>query len=252
MDERAPVRQPSLSSQIVDILVDKIRKGKYPPDSPLPPENQLASEFDVSRTTIRGAFDRLEAMGLIARRQGVGTFVRRTSNISNPLNKFVDFYSLIRDNGFEPSYRQISARMLVPPDEIQQDLQLEKDQLALEIHKVFLADNTPIIYCTNWLPEWVFQDYFSPEEILLPGIIEPNFTEFFEIKCRQPLKYFISDVRSDVLKNCPTPESFLGMDPLTPILIINEIGFNEQDRPVIQSIEYHPGNRMKFQLIRLR
>jgi len=63
-------RQPSLSSQVLDLLMEKIRSGAYPPGSLLPPENELAAEYKVSRATIRSAFDRLEARGLIVRRQG--------------------------------------------------------------------------------------------------------------------------------------------------------------------------------------
>ena len=109
--DKTPVRQSSLSSQILAILVEQIRNGTYPPETPLPPENQLATTYKVSRATIRSAFDRLEAMGLIIRRQGVGTFVRKTSNISNLLNKFIDFPNLIADNGYEPGFQTAAYRV---------------------------------------------------------------------------------------------------------------------------------------------
>ena len=109
--DKTPVRQSSLSSQILAILMEQIKNGTYPPETPLPPENQLAANYKVSRATIRSAFDRLEAMGLIIRRQGVGTFVRKSSNISNLLNQFIDFPHLIADNGYRARIQAAAYRI---------------------------------------------------------------------------------------------------------------------------------------------
>ena len=252
MSSRLPIRQNSLSSQILDIMIEKIRGGEYPPDSPLPTENQVSAEYKVSRATIRSAFDRLEAMGLIYRRQGVGTFVRRTSNISNPLNQFINFYELIRENGYHPRYSQLRAEIVTPSAEMAQTLHLTQGQRVLIVEKLFYADDAPIIYCVNYIPSWVFEDEFTDEEVVQVDLIEPDFINFFEEKCHQPIHVFISEVHADILKNCDIPRLFPNKAPITPVLVISEIGYNEQDRPILQSIEYQPSSRMKFKLIRSR
>jgi DNA-binding GntR family transcriptional regulator len=122
---------------------------------------------------------------------------------------------------------------------------------ALRIEKLFLADGNPIIYVINYIPPWVFQDAVTPEEAIRPGLTEP-FLEFFEQKCKQPVAYYIASVKSDVLRNCCAPRVFPKSDPLTPVLVISNVGFNRDDRPLHQSIEYHPGNQMDFKLIRSR
>lgn len=53
---------------------DRICLLQYPPGSLLT-ENQLASEFGVSRTPIRQALHRLEFEGLVVSKRGVGTMV---------------------------------------------------------------------------------------------------------------------------------------------------------------------------------
>lgn len=249
--DRIPVRHSSLSSQILGILSEQIRNGAYSPETPLPPENQLAIDFKVSRATIRSAFDRLEAMGLIMRRQGVGTFVRKLSNISNLLNKFIDFPRLIADNGFEPGFEQLRTELIEPTPELIQNFKLTSDARVLEIEKVFFADGDPIIFCINHIPQWVFRDAFSDEQALQPGLTEP-ILEFLEQKCGQAIAYYVSSVRADILKNCNMPKVFKKVDPLTPMLVIDEIGYNRDEQPVHRSIEYHPGNRMNFKLIRSR
>src|SRR5215218_8715368 len=72
-------RNIPLYHQVFLVLQDWIGEGRYTPDEPLPSEEQLARLFGVSRVTIRGAMETLDALGLVERRQGVGTFVLELS-----------------------------------------------------------------------------------------------------------------------------------------------------------------------------
>ena len=56
-------------------LTKRIGAGKYRVGHYLPSEKQLASEFGVSRPTVRRALDYIESLGLISRRRGDGTKV---------------------------------------------------------------------------------------------------------------------------------------------------------------------------------
>ncbi len=251
MESRLPVRQPSLADQVLQILSQRIRDHIYPPASRLPPENQLAEEFSVSRATVRSALDMLAASGLIVRRQGVGTFISRLSTISNPLNEFIDFNDLIRDNGFAPGFQQIHANLVLPNPEVAEKLQLDDQARVLNVHKVFTADGEPIIYVINNIPEWVFKDVLAEDEAVKPGLTEPFF-EFFEDLCCQHLLYSISSIRTGLLRNLDLLHSLNIEDDLTPFLIVEDISYNQDGRPANQSIEYHPGNRMNFDIIRHR
>ncbi len=51
-----------------------ILEGTLRPGEKLPPERELAKQFDVSRPSLREAIQRLEAKGLLLRRRGGGTF----------------------------------------------------------------------------------------------------------------------------------------------------------------------------------
>ncbi|MFA0252539.1 GntR family transcriptional regulator, partial [Vibrio sp. 10N.261.45.A4] len=64
-----------------------ILDGILSPGQQLPPERELAKQFDVSRPSVREAIQRLEAKGLLTRRQGGGTFVCESlsSNLTDPL-----------------------------------------------------------------------------------------------------------------------------------------------------------------------
>lgn len=61
--------------QVAERLIEDIRAGKLTVGSRLPGELELVADFGVSRHTVREALRRLEDLGLIGRRQGVGTVV---------------------------------------------------------------------------------------------------------------------------------------------------------------------------------
>lgn len=60
-------------------ILEHISNGNYPVGSLLPPENQLAEIYGVSRHTVREATRKLAESGQISRHPGIGTIVRSTS-----------------------------------------------------------------------------------------------------------------------------------------------------------------------------
>jgi DNA-binding FadR family transcriptional regulator len=66
-----------LSDRVYDHVLGQIIIGICPVNSRLPPETKLAEQLDVSRPVVREALMRLREDGLIASRQGAGSFVIR-------------------------------------------------------------------------------------------------------------------------------------------------------------------------------
>ena len=76
-----------LSDVITEQLESMILDGSLLAGQQLPPERELAIQFDVSRPSLREAIGNLQARGLVERKQGGGTFVSRNLNaaITDPL-----------------------------------------------------------------------------------------------------------------------------------------------------------------------
>ncbi|WP_434017212.1 pyruvate dehydrogenase complex transcriptional repressor PdhR [Thalassotalea sediminis] len=72
---KQPLKQAKLSDVIQSQLETMILEGSLKAGQKLPPERELAKQFDVSRPSLREAIQKLEAKGLVNRRQGGGTFV---------------------------------------------------------------------------------------------------------------------------------------------------------------------------------
>jgi len=68
-------RPPTLSKQISDALIRRIVRGEIAPGDAMPSEEELASQFDVSRPVIREAVKELAVIGLVESRQGRSTRV---------------------------------------------------------------------------------------------------------------------------------------------------------------------------------
>ncbi|MDV6316029.1 pyruvate dehydrogenase complex transcriptional repressor PdhR [Idiomarina sp. HP20-50] len=82
-----PIKQTKLSDTIVAHLEQMIVDGRLGAGEKLPAERQLAQQFNVSRPSLREAIQKLEAKGVVERRQGGGTYVVNSMNeqLTDPL-----------------------------------------------------------------------------------------------------------------------------------------------------------------------
>jgi GntR family transcriptional regulator len=137
-------------------LYQRIINGDYLPETKLPSERELITEFQVSRITIRKAIANLINQGLVIAHQGKGVFVSQkrkvTYNLSNPLTFLAE--DLARQ-GSELSIENISFELLTPSPEVQKILQLPAtNPIAYLQKKLLLIDRIPsCIDITHILPD---------------------------------------------------------------------------------------------------
>ncbi len=117
-----------------------IEKGKLKRDDQLPPERELSETFKVSRATVREAIIALEAMMLVDRRQGNGTYVIASSEeaLVQPLaaalfhekDDLIDIFFLRKI--IEPGIAQLAAENATPAEiaELEEILKEQEEELA--------------------------------------------------------------------------------------------------------------------------
>jgi len=88
----AKIKQPKLADAIEKRIESLILEGVLALGEKLPAERELAKQFDVSRPSLREAMQRLEAKGLLTRRQGGGTYVKEglQEQLADPLFKLLN------------------------------------------------------------------------------------------------------------------------------------------------------------------
>ena len=105
-----PVKRQRVYAQIVEQVIDLIKRDEFPEGSQLPPERDLAQRLGVSRASLREALSALQILGLVETRSGQGTFVC-AGNVS-PFLRF-DASWLYED--VESPFAILQARKAVEP-----------------------------------------------------------------------------------------------------------------------------------------
>jgi DNA-binding FadR family transcriptional regulator len=83
----ATTRRAGLVDQVIDQMRGAISSGEWPVGRRIPPEPELVQALGVGRNTVREAVRALSHAGLLEVRQGDGTFVRATSEISGAVRR---------------------------------------------------------------------------------------------------------------------------------------------------------------------
>jgi len=121
-----PFRPPErrrVHQDVADQLRDAIFDGRYTPGRKLPPERELALEFQVNRTSVREAIMVLQGLGLVGVRHGDGVTVRPRTDAS-----FDALPAMIVHGG------RIDVALLAELVEVMAPMLLEMGRLAIERH----------------------------------------------------------------------------------------------------------------------
>lgn len=76
------IKQKTVVEQVMEEIKQLVASGKYKVNEKIPPENELADMFGVSRPTIREAIKIFNYLGILESHTGKGTYVSPRENIS--------------------------------------------------------------------------------------------------------------------------------------------------------------------------
>ena len=131
-----------LYQQLQRALREAIERRVLGADDALPPERDLAADFNVSRITVRKAIDGLVSEGLLLRRQGAGTFV--CARVEKNFSKLTSFSEDIRARGRNPRSVWLSkAAGTVTPEEAL-TLRASPGTPVYRFHRIRYADDAPM------------------------------------------------------------------------------------------------------------
>jgi DNA-binding FadR family transcriptional regulator len=83
----ATTRRTGLVDQVIDQLRTAVTQGEWPIGERIPTEAELGEQLGVGRNTIREAVRALAHTGILEVRQGDGTYVRATSEVSGAIRR---------------------------------------------------------------------------------------------------------------------------------------------------------------------
>jgi len=141
-----------LHHQLFLVLKEQILRGLYEPGAQIPNEDQLGELFKVSRTTVRRAVSDLHAQGLLEKRHGHGTFVRRNIPTAIPAPT-LGFIELLRKQAQDTQVKVLSLGVEQPPARITLSLHLGPNVAAIHALRLRSAKGTPVMVIDSWLSE---------------------------------------------------------------------------------------------------
>ena len=163
----------TLTEVALQELRQSIKGGIFRPGSQLPTEAELCAMLGVSRTVVREALRVLEDDGLVARRHGVGTFVRNQPIVKN-LNFNFGITEMIESAGLKSGTSFLAFRKEAADEEKVKQLKVALGTPLITVERVRTADGRPVVYSFDTLTEALFQKAdFDPQvlgtESIYPG-----------------------------------------------------------------------------------
>jgi len=227
-----------LYDQIERNLRCLIIDGSLKPGETVPSEWDLADKYGVSRMTVRHALDELVRQNWLSKRQGVGTFVTKPTVASIAQSK-MSFTQQMLAIGRQPSSHLIRNQVAQASPEIARYLLLKEGDPVIELTRVRLADDIPILYETSYLSGQNFPDLLS-----IAGLVEGSLYGYLS-------KHFgVNITRMDqTLKPVLLTEEqahHLGAQAGSPSIQSDIIAFSSQGETVEYSWSVSNGEKSEF------
>jgi GntR family transcriptional regulator len=237
-------RNPSLTDQVKAHIKERIVNNGFE-NGRIPPEADLAVDLGVSRTTVRDALSRLEHEGTIFRRQGAGTFVNPPGlQIRSRLEEIWSYEQVLENHGYTPVVQVLSAEEMPACAETAGALNLDEGAPVFTIEKLFLEGRTPVMMTVNHIPTGIVSASEYPE-----GDTAPIY-EFLEDHCDRTLGYYLSEIIPVTLDAGVAGK--LGVEAGTVAISFDEIGYDQNNEPVVKATSYFRDDLLRFRLIRRR
>jgi DNA-binding GntR family transcriptional regulator len=242
---------PLVEQVILELLADIDRGEFVRSNGVLPSEAELAQRFSVSRATVRDALSRLEATGVVIRRQGVGTFVnqflsKHPAALQDWFEEAHGFVDALRSMGRNPEVLMLRA-VVEPAGEVSDHLQVAPDDPVIVVEKIITSAGAPLIHSINATPLSLMPPENQPRAVELAGGCESTF-RFLEDYCRSRVHHQQSEIRAVL-----TGEKLallLACRASEPCLQVEEVAYSVDLAPLFYGLNHFRGDTVSFRQIR--
>lgn len=227
--------------QVDRMLRDKIFSGDFPVGVRLPSESALATEFGVSRATIRMVLGKMETEGIVSRKHGDGTYINKhVLGVDVRPTRKMSFKNLIEETGRKADVILISVLMRLPSKDEAERLEIQKKEEVLELICCFLADKQPAIYSHNVYLSKIFTTPPSEFNVLL------GMDDFIKKYTTEQITYSVSNITASA-----APEEiakYLKIKPGEPILKSYDMFYSLQNKAVVFGTNYYHNEAYRLRI----
>lgn len=223
-----------LYQQIKQHILIRIESGEYPLHQQIPPEQELAGQFQVSRMTAHKAIRDLVQEGYLMRRAGLGTFVTEPK-AESPLADINNIADEVRLRGHQYSNNVLVLEAVRANEEVALHMGMRLNARVFHSVIVHLENNSPI---------QVEERFVNPA--LAPGYLQCDFGQ------QTPNAYLVehcplSDMEHIVEARLAPANigDWLQLSPEVPCLLVTRRTWSLHQLVSFARL-WHPGDKYKL------
>lgn len=223
-------------AQLRDELATRIASGEWKPDEAIPSENRLAAEYQLSVGTVRKAVEQLVVEGLLERRRGSGTFLRRPA-FQASLFRFFQVRGAEGEPTSIPASRLLARLRVRAPKSVAAALGAED---VIRIVRIRSLSDAPVLAEEIFIPTALFPGFEGLAEAEFGPLLYPLYAERFGVfitRAVDELSFSVADQKR---------ARHLGIAEGDPVAVIERTAFDLESRPVEWRRAYGSAHQFRY------
>lgn len=231
----ADARLPAYA-RLRDALTSRIASGEWVAETALPSESKLAREYGASVGTVRKAVEGLVVEGLLERRQGSGTYLRKPS-FDATLFRFFQLRNADGDVSSIPNSELILRAATTASSDAASALGTSD---TIKIVRLRSLSDSPILFEEIYIPRDRFEGFDSLPEVEFGPLLYPIYFERFGVLVKRTTDDLsFGTAKDNVAKR-------LNIAPQAPVAIIKRTAFSADDTPIEWRVAYGSADRFHY------
>ncbi len=237
----------TIAEQAYKALKDLLESGDFAPGQKLPSEDEIARQLNISRITLRTALQKLELLGYVDRKRGVGTFVvgLDKKHIDAGIERLVSISDVIRQRGHIPGTKEIIISADNADETVADELQINVGDPVTVVSRVRTIDGDPFMVDHNIFPASLIPQDVTAKEI--GGSLFSYVEKKLKITITHAVARLVPGMADDLLAEK------LGVKKGTLLIRLVQTHYiKENDSPIWQSTLSFPDSKFSWYIVRTR
>ncbi len=227
--------------QLANWLENMIKNGRFTVGSLLPPEAELSTEARLNRNTVRHAIDLLMQKGLVEKKKGVGTMVKRKNPLFpvHKLNRMTSFVDDFEIDNVEIEDIILSKEKIQANEELTEKLALAPDKTVVKIERIRIADKIPLVFEIQY---YSFTKFWKLLEMDIKGSMYEILTKVFNADLDHSIQTIRAVNPSEDIANS------LGIHISIPCIFLESLAYTKEGICIEVLHGYYCGDRYLFKV----
>lgn len=234
MDKDGPV---PLYYQLLNELRGRVVR-EFNPGDLFPTEENLCSQYGVSRTTVRAAIDVLARENVLKRVRGKGTYVQDQKIEQNFFQNLTSFSHEMKIKGMVPSTKVIDFDSGLATEEDVFALNIPMDSSVFRLKRLRFINDQPVVLVVTHVPYALCTslDTYNFESESLYEVLEQNFN-LSVVKARREVEATHASKELAVS---------LQVKRGAPLLLVKTTAYTRDQTAIEYSVAFYRGDRNRF------